>query len=116
MRIPAMLSALVLASVVVFGSPVMAANSGDGNNRRVVVINATSQSIYYFYASRINIDDWQEDMLRNDVVRPGHSQTFNIDDGTGYCYYDLKVVMKNGDSAVRNRVNVCSVETWTITD
>jgi hypothetical protein len=85
-------------------------------NRHVLIRNYTSQPIYHVYASNVDVTSWQEDMLGDSVIMPGKTVNFNIDDGLGYCLYDLKVVMKDGTKLIKENVNVCVVETWTITD
>ncbi len=40
----------------------------------------------------------------------------NINDGTGYCRYDLKAVFSDGSTAKRFNVDVCAIAEWTIHD
>ena len=91
-------------------APVVAAN------RHVAIVNNTSHAIREFYASNIGTDSWQEDILGAHVIPPYSVVDVNIDDGTGYCMFDLKAVMDTGEEVVRGRVNVCSVSSWTISE
>ena len=106
----------VLAALLVVSGSCSAADSGDGKNRRVVVRNDSSQSIYNFYASRVSVNSWEEDILGNRTIPPGHERTINVDDGTGYCHYDFRAVMADGQTIERRNVNVCTAEVWTISD
>jgi len=82
-------------------------------DRRVRIVNATGFAIVEFYASNTGTSDWQEDILGQDVLPSGASVMINIDDGTGYCKYDLLAVFEDGDQLVKSDVNVCEVGTFT---
>ncbi|MDX2336631.1 hypothetical protein [Brevundimonas vesicularis] len=88
------------------------ASAGAGADRRVRIINDTRVTMTQFYASSVDADDWEEDILGNDVLRPGRSVRINIDDGTGECYFDFKAVFADGDVLVRERINVCSISEY----
>lgn len=85
-------------------------------DRRVVIVNATSYSIEEFYASNVGTDDWEEDILGQDILLPGQQVTINIDDGTGHCRYDFKAVFDDGDEARKDAVNVCEIGTFTFNE
>lgn len=82
-------------------------------DRRVKIVNQTGYTIVEFYASNTGTDDWQEDILGPDVLPTGSSVMINIDDGTGYCKYDLLAIFEDGDEVVQPDVNVCEVATFT---
>ena len=83
-------------------------------DRHVVLVNNTDFTIVEFYASSVGQKTWQEDILGADVLPPGGRVRINIDDGTGYCKYDLKAVFNDGDEVVKQAMNVCEVGTFTI--
>jgi hypothetical protein len=87
-------------------------SSGRGLNRQVRIINETSWTMVEFYASNVDADTWEEDILGYDVLPSGDSVMMNIDDGSGYCLYDFRAVFADGDSLVRNRVNVCEISSY----
>jgi len=93
-----------------------AAQSGDGKNRHVVVLNDSSYTIRELYAANVDVRVWQEDVLHERVLLPGRSIRVNIDDGTGHCFYDLKAVFQDGSETIHWRLNVCREDTWTLTD
>jgi len=78
-------------------------------DRQVKVINKTKTPIFAFYASRTSIDDWEEDILGDDVIMPGASLVIDIDDGTGACKFDFKGEFEDGDAVVKRNVDVCKV-------
>ncbi|MBB4081449.1 hypothetical protein [Brevundimonas lenta] len=86
-----------------------APQSRDGMNRRVRIHNQTGWTMTHFYASDSRIEDWQEDMLGEDVLSAGASIMMNIDDGSGACLYDFKARFSNGQELTRMRVNVCEI-------
>jgi hypothetical protein len=95
---------LLLSSVLV---PAWAAN------RHVDIVNATGKPMVEFYASNAGTDDWEEDILGQDILQDGESFDADIDDGTGACKFDFKAVFQDGSSRVRRGVDVCSISTFT---
>ena len=83
-------------------------------DRTVDLINRTNRDIVHFYASNVGENNWQEDILGEDVL-PAHSRTtVDLYDGTGYCRFDFKTVFSNGATIVRSGLNVCEVSTYTL--
>lgn len=83
-------------------------------NRRVRIINNTNYTMISFQASNVRRKSWEEDMLGRSVVRPGGSFVANINDGTGFCMFDLRAKFTGGRQAERRNVNVCTVTSWTV--
>lgn len=81
-------------------------------DRRVRIINDTSVDLYEFYASNVDADTWEEDILGNNILPAGNNVIINIDDGAGYCMFDFRAVFANGREAVDQRVNVCEIESF----
>lgn len=86
--------------------------SSQAEDRRVRIINETSWTMTYFYASNVGADTWEEDILGADVLPSGESVVINIDDGTGYCLYDFKAVFADGEELIRERVDVCEISSF----
>jgi hypothetical protein len=105
------LAGLAAMAVLATGSA-MAANSGDGQNRNVRIINETEHTMIHFYASNASARDWQEDILGRDVLKPGEDVMINIDDGTGHCKYDFRAVFDNGRSLEKYGVDVCKITSF----
>ena len=89
--------------------------SRDGYNRRVRIHNQTGWTMLRFYASDSRKDDWEEDILGDDVLENGQNVRINIDDGSGACIYDFKAQFTNGQELTRFRINVCEVSEYTYT-
>ena len=90
-----------------------AANAAD---RRIKLINETSQTIVEFHASNVGRSGFEEDILGKRVVGPGDSITINLDDGSGYCKFDFLTVMRSGQKVVKRNIDVCQVSTYRISD
>lgn len=100
----------VVALVGLAAAPALA------QDRHVVLINETRHAIVAFYASNIGRDTWEENILGEDVLPVGQSVNINVDDGTDACLYDFKAVFDDGESLVRNRIDVCSISTYRYTE
>jgi hypothetical protein len=103
-----------IACVFVVGSWQGAkAQSYDGQDRRVRIINASSFTVWNLYGSNVGRNTWGRDLLGDIALPPGSAATVNFDDGTGYCRYDLKMITSDGQVITKWRVNVCEVTSWT---
>ena len=119
MRFPCMKSALIpaIAFAVMTFAPIPELTStaeAQNLNRRVRIINNTNYTMISFQASNVRRNSWEEDILGRSVVRPGGNFVANINDGTGFCMFDLRAKFQGGRTAERRNVNVCSVSSWTI--
>ena len=82
-------------------------------DRNVDILNQTGQTMMQFYASVTKSNSWEENILGNDSLDDGDTQSVNIDDGSGKCVFDFKAVFKSGASAEKRGVNVCEISTFT---
>ena len=80
------------------------------------IINNTGLTMEVFQASNTRRNSWEEDILGDEVVRPGGSFTANINDGTGACMFDFRAKFRGGGELVKRNVNVCRIETFTFND
>lgn len=103
---------LALIGVGLFSS----ASAAQAQDRRVLLINDSSQTIEKFHASNVNRRGWEEDILGNRILRPGQRIRINLDDRSGQCMFDFLTVMANGSKIEKRGVNVCRVETYRITN
>jgi len=104
-----------LAFAALLASALAAASLVHAANRVVTIHNKTDVLMTEFYASNVDTDDWEEDILGEDVLRPGQSFDVDIDDGTGACRFDFKGVFDDGDEVVKKNVNVCKVGSFSFT-
>lgn len=105
-----MKTAFRLGAVIALAISVCAPVSAD-ESKRVKVINETEHNIVQFFASRIGTNDWEEDILDVDILKPGEAVNVNFGN-SDFCLYDFRAVFDDGDSLVRNRVNVCELDVY----
>ncbi len=106
---------LVLAAVAV-SAILAAAGQALAQDRHVRIINNSSSDIYEFYASNIDSQSWEEDILGEDILPAGYSVVIDIDDGSDHCKCDFRAIFSDGDEAVTEAVNVCEVTEFTYHD
>ncbi|HEX4368311.1 MAG TPA: hypothetical protein VH023_15845 [Rhodopila sp.] len=104
----------VLAAATLF--TIGAMPSAKSSDRHVDVVNNSHLPIVSFYASNIDSDRWQADILGNAMLLPGRHLRVNLDDGSSYCRFDLKARFADGSSVVRHDVDICSITRYTLTD
>ena len=109
-------TASALAVLSLHAVPAAAHGSGDGLDRRVVVVNASSSTIREIHGTPTSYRNWGRDLIPAFVIESGEQARVNFDVGSGQCHYDLQAKMANGNSVSRRNVNVCRVSRWTITD
>jgi hypothetical protein len=106
----------VLAASAFFVASLASAGPAEALDRRVKIINNTSQIMVKFQASNRDSRSWEEDILGDDILKPGQTVNININDGKGYCVFDFRATFKGGQTVVRRGINVCRVASWTIND
>ena len=82
-------------------------------DRRVEVVNKSGVMLTGFYASRVNVDDWEENILAGQKLKSGDSIIVDVDDGSGGCLFDFKGVFSDGEEVVSEDNNVCELEQFT---
>ena len=83
------------------------AESNAPKDKYVVIKNNSDRDIFYLYVSPETSDEWEEDVLEDDVLLAGDEITINL---YGYeeCLFDIKAVYDNEEEEIRWDVNVCS--------
>ena|SRR5271154_878144 len=107
--------AISFAFLVLLAMPLHA--NAQSENRVVKIVNESSAPIYHLYVSNVGEDNWGLDQLGiYQTIDSDRYRVFNMDDGTGYCMFDLKAVLSDGREAIRRNFNVCRESSWTITN
>lgn len=81
-----------------------------------LLINRGSQALAEFYAAPANGGVFDENVLGADLLAPDERAVITIADGGDACLYDFNFVFENGDEVTRRNVDLCEVDTYTITD
>jgi hypothetical protein len=92
------------------------AQSADGENRVVEIVNERGSDIVRLYASRVTTDDWEENILSKQPIRARTKVRVNFDDGTGACVFDFRAVFRDQVVVHYFGINVCRESYWRITD
>ncbi len=82
----------------------------------VTFINDTQVSLQRLFASRVNLDTWGDDHLGSRVLEPGQEITINLDDGSGYCIFDVRGEFTDEDVVENYRVDICQTVRFRFTD
>ncbi|MBW6505940.1 MAG: hypothetical protein K0B00_04225 [Rhodobacteraceae bacterium] len=75
--------------------------------------NFSALGLVEFYTSPADTDDWEEDILGEDILPPGTSGDVTIADGRTQCTYDLLFVMSDGQE-LEDTVNMCELGSYTL--
>jgi hypothetical protein len=105
------LSMLALAGAMLFSM-----TAAQAEDRRVRVINETRFTITHLYGSNVGTQSWEEDILGDKVLGPGQSVVVNFDDGSGYCKFDFMAKFEDGDTAIKQGVDVCTISSFRFTE
>jgi hypothetical protein len=71
--------------------------------------NRTGYAISEVYVSPSNTTDWEEDVMGTDVLGDGEQVEIQFSRDTDACAYDLKVTYSDGEEAVWNGFDLCTV-------
>jgi hypothetical protein len=79
------------------------------------LVNKTGYELKALYVAPAKSDDWEDDVLGQDVLGDGQAVNVHFSPKTKACIYDLKVTYSDDDSsAVWEKIDLCSVEKITI--
>jgi hypothetical protein len=104
----------IWGSAVMAGSILCAVQSATGPpalalDRHIELTNNTRTAIVEIYAAQTGTGRWQNDLLGDEILPPANSILVDIDDGAGYCRFDLKTVFDDGSTVIRRNINLCAV-------
>ena len=108
------LAKLVVATVLSLPFAVGTALSAQAEATRFMLRNNSGYTLSRFYASPTYLSRWEDDILGSQVLYSGYEVGIKINDGRTTCWYDFKSVFSNGENIVRQRINVCKLELYTI--
>jgi hypothetical protein len=78
--------------------------------------NTSSTGVNEFYASPVNVRNWEEDILGQDVLPSGDAVRITIADGRSVCEYDLRIVFEDSEVLEDAGVNLCDTGSYTVSD
>jgi hypothetical protein len=78
--------------------------------------NKSSTAIHEFYASPVDVKNWEEDILGQDILDAGNFARITIKDGRAVCSYDLRIVFSDGEAMEEPGINLCETGSYTVSD
>lgn len=95
--------AAAMAAALVLAGPALA---GDQD---FTLINNTGHVVNEVYVSPSAVDDWEEDVLGQDVLADGARTAIRFERDTEACLWDLRVVYTDGETADWGGLNLCEI-------
>lgn len=95
------------ASFFAFAAPALA------QDMTFTLSNASGVTLVEFYASPIATDDWEEDILGDQVLESGQTGEVLIADGRANCDYDFLMIFEDGEE-LEDTVDICELGSYTI--
>lgn len=77
------------------------------NDAFFTLVNKSDYVISELYASPVNTDEWEDDILGQDVLEPGQRLNVTVADGSDQCEYDMKVVDEDGEEHILEGLDIC---------
>jgi hypothetical protein len=98
-RVIRLLSATALLTLS--GLPAQAAE------RNLTLVNQTRFAIEEFYAANVSREEWGDNRIAGEPLAAGASVRVDLDDGTGYCLFNLRAVFEDGEVVDKESVDIC---------
>lgn len=98
---------LVLAFGLVAAGVAIKARAG---TQDFTLVNKTGAAIHNLFISESDKDDWEEDVLGEDVLDDGESVAISFS-GKKACLWDLMVKDEDGEGLYWRKINLCTVST-----
>ncbi len=80
------------------------------------IINNSSQALHFFYTTPSEENSWGDDLLADGTLEAGSEGVATIGDGSDQCLYDFKFVMDSGAELIESAIDICSLDSYTLTD
>lgn len=78
----------------------------------IYILNKTNKQIDELYFSPSNSNDWEDDVLGDNVMRHGQGDWLTFETKQTTCFYDLGVKFSNGVAATWKKLDVCTYTTF----
>jgi hypothetical protein len=98
-----------LAATLVLPIVALLSNVAVAGKQDFRIHNRSGIAIVRLYVSSSGTNDWEEDVLRSEILEPGEVFRLNFADDTPGCMHDLKAVFRNGAVVEEREVNLCRV-------
>ncbi|MFP5466600.1 MAG: argininosuccinate lyase [Gammaproteobacteria bacterium] len=99
----------MLSSLLVSGLALFTAAPALAENLDFTLINRTGYVISEVHVSSASSDDWEEDVMGQDVLGDGERVDIAFEKGSQGCKWDLKVTYDDEEEAVWKNFDLCSI-------
>ena len=108
MELRAFFTGLTVASLVI---PSVLANTSKvlAEDITILLENKTRANMTEFYASPSGTQNWENDILGDDVLRSGKTIEINFNDERTTCIYDFQAKFADGDVVEKYDINICKL-------
>jgi len=79
-----------------------------------VLVNKTGVTINELYVSPSDVDDWEEDVLGQDVLENNQQVKINFAPDAKKCMYDLKVTADGDSELIWEEIDLCKASKVTL--
>lgn len=98
-------AALAALSLALFATPAFA------SDEILTIINQTGYTISEIYVSPTNANNWEEDVLAEDVLPTDRRTNIDMSNSADTCRWDVRVVYDDGDEAYWQNLDFCEIST-----
>jgi hypothetical protein len=80
------------------------------------LVNNSTRAVTNFFTSPVDTTNWEEDVLGEDTIAPGGTDTITISTADDQCSYDMRFVMDDQAELLAKAVDVCNLNSYTLND
>ncbi len=99
----------LVASVLLLPTLVINTQKANAHPLDFTFHNSTSFPVYELYVSSSNVDNWEEDVLAEDILPGNQSTHINFSGDPGNCLFDIKAVFKDGSYMEDYGIDLCNI-------
>lgn len=106
----------IMKMTVAAGLFISFAASAQAEDLKFMLQNNSSANITGLQISTTSTDNWEENLMAGDVLRPQEEIEITIADGEDVCEYDLLLTFADESTIEDRNVNLCEIGTYTAND
>jgi len=80
------------------------------------LVNNSARAVKNFFTSPTETTNWEEDVLGEETIPPGETDTVTISTADGQCIYDMRFIMEDDAELVVNGIDMCTLSSYTLSD
>lgn len=104
----------LVTSVLLLPAIVLNAQEANAHPLDFIFNNSNNYPVWELYVSSNSTDNWEEDVLAENVLPGNESTRINFSGDVDNCLYDIKAVFKDGSYQEAYEVNLCEVSEVTL--